>query len=164
MWTLTEASIVARIIQKAIREKWGYSVCLYGSVLYKGSSKNDLDIKLVPFADLDKYHSVDLIAKDVAEAVGGNVIKSLNLKAEGSACYIIEFGGQQNLHRIDMVIVRTVLYIPTEEEILNEADKIRGKRELLERLLNSDKNPELSGETKGPTVIGSIITEKFKIR
>lgn len=133
MWTLTKAAKVVRVIQKSIRKKWGYNVCIYGSVLYRGFSDSDLDIQLVPFPATDKYHEGNLIAQAVADSINGKVIKSMMLTRLGEMCYIVEFNEESNLRRIDMVIRRIVPYVPTEKEIIEESVKINERKELLRR-------------------------------
>ncbi len=46
-WELQDALVVVRELQKVIT-KVGWSVCLHGSVLYKGASDKDLDLLLFP--------------------------------------------------------------------------------------------------------------------
>ena len=134
-WTIGDALVIVGVIQKEIREKWGYNVCLYGSVLYHGYSLNDLDIQLIPWAHTDKYADADILAAEVAKAVGGEVMGSMKLKARGEMCYIIEFHNDDLLHRIDMVIRRVIPYVPSEEEIIAEYEKVMEKRKILGQIM-----------------------------
>jgi hypothetical protein len=132
MWTILNAQKIVSNIQRAIRKKYGYNVCIYGSVLYKGYSKNDLDIQLIPFAhSKDNYNNHREIAEAVSNSINGYVKDFMVLKAIGEMCYIVEFNNEQSVMRIDMVIRRIVPYIPTHEEILKEAGRIKEIRQLL---------------------------------
>lgn len=53
MWTLDSAIDIIRIIQPICRRDY-YNCCLYGSVLYRGFSDNDLDLQIVPIIDIDR--------------------------------------------------------------------------------------------------------------
>lgn len=53
IWTLQTAIPVMNEINR-VGKKYGYLVCLYGSVLYNGESKHDLDIMIVPYTGVDR--------------------------------------------------------------------------------------------------------------
>jgi hypothetical protein len=140
MWNYKTARVVAEIIQKAVREKWGYNVCVYGSVLYKGHSYNDLDIQLIPAAQTDNHGECNKVAIDVAESLGGVVTGSLNLNSIGEMCYLIGFNIGEEFKRIDMIIRRIVPYRPTDEEILAAARRVHEKRDILS-YCKTESNP-----------------------
>jgi hypothetical protein len=134
-WTFRQGRGIIAHIQQTIRDKWDYNVCMYGSVLYKGMSNNDLDIQLIPSGSTDKHDQHTLIAKDVAECLNGKIVGHLDLNSVAEQCYMIEFGNAElGMRRIDMVIRRVLPYRPSDEEILKAAERIREKEEILKRL------------------------------
>lgn len=50
MWTLENALILIRELQKSIR-RWNYHVTVGGGVLNKGRSDKDLDLYFIPFSE-----------------------------------------------------------------------------------------------------------------
>lgn len=71
MWHLQEALQLIRNIQPNVR-KFGYHICLGGSILNKGMSDNDLDLYFIPLEpDSDEPESNRLLLTDYLFTIFG---------------------------------------------------------------------------------------------
>lgn len=63
-----------------IARRYGYFVCLYGSVLYKGKSDKDLDLQIISFVGDDNHKTLvnDVCAQIGCEKVGEPYLGLMN--------------------------------------------------------------------------------------
>lgn len=81
MWTLKEGVDLVFKIEYTCR-RFGYFPCLYGSVLYKGQSNDDIDLQIISFTGVDNSEIlVQKICKILmAKIVGDRYDGFLNTK------------------------------------------------------------------------------------
>lgn len=76
-WTLQEAHIFIKKIEP-IAEAYGWSLCLHGSILYDGASKNDIDILAVSRNRTENLpNETDFVAYFIKN--GWNLLKTMHL-------------------------------------------------------------------------------------
>lgn len=84
MWNLENAQPIINQIN-TISRRFGYFVCLYGSVLYKGYSDKDMDLQIISFLGIDNSSSlITAICKELnAVFIGSPYEGLLNTSAYG---------------------------------------------------------------------------------
>lgn len=79
MWNIDNATSFINQISP-IAKRYGYFVCLYGSVLYNGQSDKDLDLQIISYLGEDNQEQliIDVCALLACEEVGKPYLGLMN--------------------------------------------------------------------------------------
>lgn len=97
MWdTINSTQFINAI--SPIAKRYGYFVCLYGSVLYKGESNKDLDLQIISFVGDDNNQA---LVSDICIRIGCEEVGEPYLGLQNTYSVILKLPSNQI---VDMVI------------------------------------------------------------
>jgi hypothetical protein len=97
MWDVINSTQFINSISPIAR-RYGYFVCLYGSVLYKGQSNKDLDLQIISFVGDDNHRK---LLSDICNRIGCEEIGEPYLGLQNTYSVILKLPSNQI---VDMVI------------------------------------------------------------
>lgn len=97
MWDIANSVQFINTITPIAR-RYGYFICLYGSVLYKGHSDKDLDLQIISFAGDDNHKA---FVSEICNRIGCAEIGDPYLGLMNTYAVILKLPSN---HIVDMVI------------------------------------------------------------